>query len=212
MVPVKEKEERTEAEGVKPRRVRTPPFIQSLFGARRKVVPEKEETTEGAAERKQEKRVRTPPSLQGLGASKKVVPEKEKEGTAEVPNKHVMMKIFDVKTDNGYKKTLLRVELGKNKGVEQKEGAQGIANRIVKLLEKKEAWVAEADTEEGMVGTREKEEESVVEGVPRGETQGTNKENKSAKHEDEEKKTDCMQGGAGIELEKGTHNKMNDCF
>ena len=53
-------------------------------------------------------------------------------------------------------------------------------------VEKKEEGLAEADTEEGVVGTREKEEERVVEGVKKGETQGTNMENKSAKHEDED--------------------------
>ena len=82
---------------------------------------------------------------------------------AEVPNEQVFMKIVKVKTDHGYKSTLMRVE-------------------------KKKEGVAEADTKEGVVGTREKEEEMVVEGVQKGETQGTNKENKSAKHEDEEKK------------------------
>ena len=78
--------------------------------------------------------------------------------------------------------------MGKNKGIEQNEGAQGIDIGIVKLLEKKEVGVAEADTEEGVMETREKEEERVVEGLQKGETQKTTEENKSAKHEDEEKK------------------------
>ena len=165
VAPVKEKEETTEgaAEGKQEKRVRTPPFVQKLFGARKKVVPEKEETTEGAAEGVQAKRVGTPPSLQGLGERKKAVPEKEKKKgeTAVVSNEQVFMKIVKVKTDHGYKSTLMKVE-------------------------KKEEGVAEADTEEGVVGTREKEEERVVEGLQKGETQGTNMENKSAKHEDED--------------------------